>query len=145
MNAALDTRARVVLRPASLEAAALLLEWRNDEETRRQSFSTEPIGWEQHRAFLSRRIDRIQIAYSADGFPVGQVRIDEGWVSYSVSKVWRGRGFGAAIIAAVMGRSPLFADVKATNQPSLAIFRKLGWTECVVDGVHRFTYTPHAR
>ena len=42
----------VRLRPATIEDAQRLFEWRNDPQTRAQSLQQQPVAWESHLAWL---------------------------------------------------------------------------------------------
>ncbi|MDB5888528.1 MAG: GCN5-like N-acetyltransferase, partial [Rhodocyclales bacterium] len=46
--------ADIVLRPATLQDAALLLDWRNDPLTRLSSHSADEIPLDEHLAWLNR-------------------------------------------------------------------------------------------
>lgn len=114
------------LRPATMEDAELLLAWRNDPSTRRASFNASEIDLDTHKAWLTRKVHLIQVA-EVDGVPVGQVRIDEGEISYSIDAQYRGKGYGKAMVKAVMGDAPLTARVKTTNVASCVLLEHLGW------------------
>lgn len=140
-------------RPATMADSAWLLEWRNEEETRRQSFSMDPVTPEQHAAFLARKLHTIRmvrVGYPCNNFEIliGQVRVDEGVVSYSVRKGYRGCGYGTKIIRKLMKGDdpmvsfPLIADVRPSNAASLKVFRKLGWHEADSGDFVRFSFSP---
>jgi spore coat polysaccharide biosynthesis predicted glycosyltransferase SpsG len=72
----------LVARPATLEDARRLWEWRNDQATRVASLSSEVVGWDDHLAWLAdslTRTDRMLLVVeepaSSTG-PVGTVRWD---------------------------------------------------------------------
>lgn len=146
----------VRLRPASMDDADLLLDWRNDPLTRAMSFSAEPVPLADHLAWLARNLSTIRIAVAnpvagcavAGGFSVGTVRIHAGQVSYTVAPAHRGVGFGTAIIRAVMADLPLHALVKRVNVISCKVFRSLGWSEITIDSsdpdIAVFVYAPCA-
>ncbi|MCA9795568.1 MAG: GNAT family N-acetyltransferase [Candidatus Eremiobacteraeota bacterium] len=128
--------AEVTLRPAGLEDARLLLEWRNDPVTRSASHNGAPVGRAEHEAWLARSLAdpgrRLYVAETA-GEPVGTVRADRlerGWeLSWTVAPTARGRGVGTrAVQAALRARpgSPVWARVKVDNAASAAIARKAG-------------------
>jgi RimJ/RimL family protein N-acetyltransferase len=67
------------LRRATEADAELLLEWRNDPDTRSASFEQQPIGIEEHRAWLGRRLadpDCVLLVVELDGTPSGSMRLD---------------------------------------------------------------------
>jgi RimJ/RimL family protein N-acetyltransferase len=147
-----DVTAVVVLRPASAEDEALLLEWANDPGTRAASRSHEPITPATHHRWLGRRLTtpddaRIWIG-ETDGLPIGVVRFerrgaDRVEVSITVAPVSRGRGLArplleAGIVAArgVFGRVTILADVLPGNDASMRLFQAAGFTPLPVDAGH---------
>ena len=123
--------------------ADLLLEWRNDPVVREQSFTQDVIRLDQHIAWLARRIGSCQFQIAeVDGVPVGQVRVDNGEVSYSVAAEFRNRGYGTQMILAIMTQ-PLSASVKYSNPASCRVFERLGWAiVSAADGAITFRHTP---
>ncbi|MEK7556421.1 MAG: GNAT family N-acetyltransferase, partial [Patescibacteria group bacterium] len=97
------------IRLAELTDARLLLDWRNDPETRGQSVNTDEVAWADHWAWLERALENpyrsLWIA-EQDLVPVGTVRFDfdpaedpERWeLSWTVAPEVRGRGVGALIV-----------------------------------------------
>lgn len=133
----------VTLRDATAEDAGLLFAWANDPETRRQSFTTEPIGWDTHVAWLERVLADpnrdLWIGVLDDGTPVGQVRLDyeddRAEISYSVAPAHRGKRVSIPMVRAACRRSnvPVVAEIKAGNEPSLRLCRAAGFV-VVEDG-----------
>lgn len=132
----------VVLRRATADDARLLWEWANEPVTRAMSFTTEPIPWGHHCAWLHDRLRRtdslLLIATNSDGVAVGQVRFDisgdSAEISVSVAASLRGRGYGASIIrsgvAAVFALQPIMrvdAWVKPDNAASIQAFGAAGF------------------
>ena len=130
------------LRPARQEDCALLHEWRNHEDVRRQSFSPEVIPWEDHERWFRDKLDddeyAILMAEDPSGLAVGQIRFavqgDEGLVSINVSPDMTGRGLGTAIT--ILGRQWFCAHhpgkiavalVKPENGASRRMFLKGGF------------------
>jgi RimJ/RimL family protein N-acetyltransferase len=95
----------LTLRPATLADWRILLEWRNDPQTRRWSRQTAVIDEAHHRAWLAGvladRQRRLLIAESA-GQPVGTVRLDSvdhaTEVSWTVAPELRGQGVGRRLV-----------------------------------------------
>lgn len=143
VQAVLSARADMALtvRNAELVDESLLLEWANDAETRRNAFSSKPITLKEHRAWFRRRIRDFErcvlcIAETASAVPLGQIRFDkksDEWeISYSVARIFRGRGLGRSMLAAGIarfrqekGQSLLVANVKPENMASRRIFEML--------------------
>ena len=81
------------LRRATTQDIKLLFKWANDSETRKNSFNTNPISWEEHQAWFARKIadDKSEIYIFMDFFvPVGMVRLDfedehTAVISYSIA------------------------------------------------------------
>ena len=131
------------LRPAKRNDCQLLFEWVNDPAVRETSFSSAPIPWEQHEAwFASKQNDsacRILIAEDEEGKPVGQFRVDfrsteEGEIDVSLSRNFRGTGYGSLLID--LGVRSVFAEttmdrlnafVKAENNASRKAFEHAGF------------------
>jgi len=115
--------------------ARLLYVWRNDPEAIRASVSTEPIGWAEHEAWLSKTLastDHLIRVVEEEGTPVAAVRADRqptGWkLSWMVAKEARGRRIGRRMlklfVADLDGR--LFALVRRDNIASAKIAAAAG-------------------
>lgn len=141
------------LRPATLEDAGLLLDWRNDPVSRRSFFDQREIGTPEHAAWLERTLRTpatpVWVAVDGSGAPVGSVRWVEfpavaageaapRWrrhaaVSLVVAPGCRGSGLGVQILrlaealARERGVDVLNADVKADNVASLITFLRAGY------------------
>jgi len=125
----------IILRPATIQDADLLLEWRNDPETRKASHNTAEVQRDEHISWLSRTLNnpnrRLFVA-EEDGAPVGTVRaeLSEGvWeLSWTVSPLARGRGVGKRMVALLASQisAPIRAEVKAGNIASARIAEHTG-------------------
>lgn len=133
------------LRPATVADTDLLLSWRNDPETRRQSKTSGEISRQDHVAWLDGVLadpDRRLLIAEADGGPVGSVRADrqaECWLlSWAVAPPARGKGYGKAIVAAMVDglQGEIRAEVKSDNTASLRIAEAVGMTKIgEIDGL----------
>lgn len=123
----------------------LLYNWANDEETRKNSFSSEPIAFAEHEAWFEKSMKdqdrKMYLCYHA-GNPVGLLRLDlsrngddtNAYVSYQIAPGFRHRGYGKQMLlqgeklTKIIG-APLqwIAEVKADNQASVNIFQNLGY------------------
>jgi len=127
-----------------MDDAELLWRWANDAETRRNAFSKSTIPFEEHFAWLERRLrsDATRIWIFSDGDdPVGQVRFDiEGdraEVDIAVAPDRRRRGYGRAMLAGAIRRLRAergdrvrpTASVLEDNTRSLRMFRACGFKE----------------
>lgn len=96
---------QVYFRKVSAQDEELLLEWRNDKETRKQSFHTAPVTKEKHHEWFEKALKNekiILLLFVCDGVPIGTVRIEkndlEADISYSIAPAYRGQGFGREMI-----------------------------------------------
>jgi len=127
----------VKLRAATLEDARLLLDWRNDAETRANSHNRDAVPWDAHRAWLAAAIAdpaRELLIAERDGVAVGTVRFDRAGddtvLSWTVAPAQRGRGVGRAMVRRAVERVPearLRAEIVASNARSIAIARAAGF------------------
>lgn len=131
----------VTLRPATLDDATALLEWRNDPETRRMSLSSDIVSPSEHAAWLSTSLtstERLLFVALIDGSSVGQVRLDaKGAGTYEVSITiaphCRGRGLAArALVAAEQearghGITRLEATIRPENEASVRAFKRASY------------------
>ncbi len=125
----------ILLRPAKLSDADLLLAWRNDPLTRVNSHNSVLITREAHIAWLEASLQlptrRIWIA-EQHGTPVGSIRADktdEHWLlSWAVAPEHRGHGVGCGMLIAALGRidGPVRAEIKADNSASRRIASAAG-------------------
>jgi RimJ/RimL family protein N-acetyltransferase len=136
-------------RKAEMGDAELLWRWANDRETRENSFSSEPIAYADHMAWLERRLasDRTRFwIFSDAGVPVGHVRFDltgqVAEIGITVAPERRGRGYGKALLAQALrclrdemgdGVRPR-ASVLAHNTASLRLFAACGFAPVAGDG-----------
>jgi RimJ/RimL family protein N-acetyltransferase len=123
------------LRPVTFADAELLLVWRNDPLTRRNSFCASKVKLSEHQKWLKSSLSnpdrKIYIAVE-NNIPVGTVRGDFSQagceVSWTVAPEYRRRGFGRRIVQAAVSLlgSPVFARIKQGNLPSEKIARAAG-------------------
>ena len=146
---------RLCLRKATEADAETLFQWRNDSETRANSFHTEPIPYEEHVAWLKTTLrDPAQAIYilCEDGVPIGQVRLSTkngvGTISYSIAPACRARGYGRAILRlaenlCVERGEPhvLRGYVKKKNVASQMIFEALGYIGREASDMNCLVYT----
>lgn len=135
----------ISLRLATIQDTDLLLEWRNDPETRKACHNTAIVQREEHISWLSRTLDnpnrRLYIA-EENSVPVGTVRADlsEGvWeLTWMVSSSARGRGVAKRMVALLVHQipEPVRAEVKAENIASARIAEHVGMEfERETDGI----------
>ena len=132
---AINMRSDIVLRLATKEDSDLLLEWRNDGETRKESHNTRQIGPDEHAAWLARSLDdrnRKLLIAEENGVPVGTVRADflqgEWEMSWTVSPAARRRGLAKRMVFLFASQisEPIRAEVKVGNIASARVAESAG-------------------
>lgn len=105
------------LREVTMEDAEMILEWRNDAVTRKNSFSEDEIDLETHKNWLGRRLEDEGCALYMlmdVGECVGHLRIDKigevGELSYMIAPDRRGQGYGKKMIE--LAQQMVTEDVK---------------------------------
>lgn len=132
------------LRRVREDDCKLLWEWANDPEVRAASFSMDPIPWEEHLEWFSRKLHDpnclIFIALDDQDNPVGQVRFDvdetgEAEIDVSIDKSKRGSGYGSLLIRRALEEifrvrpiRTVHAFVKLNNERSVRAFEKANFT-----------------
>lgn len=94
------------LRKAQLEDALLVLEWRNDETSRKNSFNQEVISQETHLNWFKKKLSDesclFYILEDEEG-PAGCIRLDVtkdiGEISSMIEPSRRGKGYGTIIMS----------------------------------------------
>ena len=117
----------------------LVYEWINDDEVRKNSFNTNKIKYEEHVNWYREKInsDNCKMYLLADSNNnIGIVRLekknDEKIISYSISKEYRGKGYGYKILLEfekelikLYKKVKVIAYVKKENIASIRIFTSL--------------------
>jgi RimJ/RimL family protein N-acetyltransferase len=135
-------------RPALISDATLLWRWRNDPMTRANSFTQSPVGWQEHRAWLTRKLESSAaqlcwlLVVEQDGQPAAIVRFDReedgAEVSITVAPECRGAGIGAdalriaidGLFAQIASLRKIVAYIKADNQASVKVFERASFVCC---------------
>ncbi len=151
------------IRLAQSDDAELLWNWANDNSVRERSFNQEPIAWQSHLEWFSRRLaspDARFYLLLEDGEPVGQIRFDRdaggqaAEISFSIAKEHRGRGFGSEILCLTAARAAtdlncreIIGFVIEGNEASSKAFLRAGFaTEGTFDfrghRAYRFIWQP---
>ncbi len=131
------------LRKVTTDDAGIILDWRNDEITRKNSFSSEIIALEDHVKWLERKLtdpDCHMYILEDEGRAVGNIRFDVldngnvAEISYMVSPNERGHGYGKKIllmaddIVKPLGVKVLTGLVKEDNIASRKCFEAAGYS-----------------
>ncbi|MBC9933819.1 GNAT family N-acetyltransferase [Chitinophaga qingshengii] len=129
----------MILRKVNMEDWPLLLEWRNDIETRNNSHHPEPVAEEDHKRWLNTVLNNpnrhLYIAVD-DNEPVGTVRADfephtqTYELSWTISPQFRGKGVGkkmvGLLVALLATGAKVRAEVKKGNIASAKIAESAG-------------------
>lgn len=134
-----DTKhTELILRHASMDDAQILLDWRNDPETRASSLNHDEVGWDGHLEWLSRSLenpDRILCIALVSGNPVGTVRADKNSddsyeISYTIAPSSRGKGIGKRMVLQfaeeMLAGHRITANIRRGHRASESIARALG-------------------
>lgn len=131
---------RLRLKPVRDEDCRLLWEWANDPEVRSMAFSSEPILWEEHVQWLTRKLREptcfLFVALDDQDTPVGQVRFDidkgeEANIDVSIDRSKRRSGHGSLLINRAVEEifrvapvETVHALIKPHNKGSIKAFEK---------------------
>lgn len=118
-------------------------EWANEEETRKNSFHTERISWQEHEVWYDNILnsDKEALFVCMDFMkPVGNIYVDwtkeeKAYISYNVDPEYRESGYEQQMLALMeqemrgkLGENSCFyAEVKAGNEASVHVFEKAGY------------------
>lgn len=145
----------IVLRPATIGDADLLLAWRNDGGTRHASHNTAEVSREEHVAWLNKVLrdgTRQLFIAEEEGVAVGTVRADMAdgihELSWTVAPEARGHGVAKRMVAALASQisEPLRAEIKADNTASVRVAEHAGmYLKCEADGILYYARGPIPR
>ena len=127
------------LRKATYDDWPLLLGWRNDPETRKNSHTMLFISEQDHKEWLKKNLkDKSKHFYIGvvDKFPVGIVRAETDnqtdiiVLSWTIAPGNRGKGVGKELVKAFADMMPtrIRAEIKKGNIPSCKIAEYAGMT-----------------
>jgi len=145
-------------RAAEAADEKLLLNWANDPMVRENSFERLWISDEIHHEWFVSRLKadssvRIYIIETESRLPVGQVRFeldDLGWeINFSIADFARSLGLGTRLLNVAIREfriavphAPLVGRVKASNNASAGVFRRLGFKQTQRSNYLIFTCAP---
>lgn len=126
------------VRRATIDDMLDVLSWRNDPVAVTMS-RTGAVDEAQHRAWFPGAIDssnRVLLIAEEAGTKLGMVRFDrsgDAWItSINLAAEFRGRGIGQRALALAIeasGCSPLLAEIRGDNVPSIRIFERCGFRQ----------------
>ena len=131
----------------------LIFDWSNDEEVRKNSFSSEKIKFEDHKNWFQKKINEADyyiLFFLVDGKETGLVRLavsdNVGTISYQISREYRGKGLGKLMLELLESyvlenniASNLYGEVKEENISSQRIFERLGYKKTVEENKIEYT------
>ncbi len=138
----IEVRMEVYLRDVTELDRELLYRWANDEDVRKNSFSTKRISYEEHCEWFAKVMQNEyckQWILQAGEEPVGQIRItiegENAEIGYSICAEHRGVGYGKLLLELARRRvqmdlpnvKKLIARVKPGNIASLKAFESCGY------------------
>ena len=144
------------LRNATIEDAQDVFNWRNDPETRENSFNKEEIDLESHMLWFGKRLGRentLMYILMNGNKKVGNIRIDiegtTGEISYMIAPKARGKGYGKKILALLEKTlseteageriNRLKGSVLKNNKASCRCFVSNGYTQSEEEDSYSFT------
>lgn len=136
------------LEKASIEQKELYFTWVNDSATRKFSIHNQPVSYEEHCKWFDEKLhdkNVLMLICKYGAICIGRIRVDfltaeEGEISFSIAKEYRGKGFGYKILELLEdylqkeyeGQNIslcLIAKVKSDNIPSQKCFEKMGYVK----------------
>jgi RimJ/RimL family protein N-acetyltransferase len=135
----------LIYRPAQSVDVQLFFDWANDPLTRQQSFNINPISWDKHVDWFTKKIidpNTLMLVFdNQQGEPVGQVRLErlgpEIIIGISLDAAFRGQGLAHHMIRAAAEafrgqfsdvNHPVHAYIRPENRASIRSFEKAGFT-----------------
>lgn len=130
----------------------LYYDWANDPTVRANSLNSEPIPFENHLSWFSKRLqsENAHLLILVQGSEkVGQIRLEkegELWnINYSIAAEHRGKGLGKKIVALALDLFPNYhflARVQQTNNASLKVFEALNFKRVIDEEIVIFELHP---
>lgn len=141
-------------RPATIEDAQMLLDWRNEPSTRSASRNKDEISWPEHISWLSKtlaREDRKLLIVEHGDIPVGTARWDQlaedKWeVSITVNPALRGQGLARGVLRAaeevleIKTPTQLVAAIHLDNAASRSLFAQAAYLPHLPTNAEGFTH-----
>lgn len=125
-----------------MDDAQLIFDWSNDPLVRQQSFQNNPIVWEDHLVWLSKKIkSEIDVLWIVEQHeqPVGFVRFENitehPTIGILVDQAHRGQGLASQILTqasasfTVKFGKPIYAYIKQQNTASVKAFERAGYVQ----------------
>lgn len=144
------------MRMASLDDVAIYYNWANDEDVRRNSYSTEKIDFDAHVSWFTKKINSEDCFFyfftNVENKPVGQVRIDnsddEFVIGISVDSEFRKSNYSTSMLVMACSdylnkfeNRTIIAYIKEQNIASLKTFLNAGFNcleQIEINGTNSF-------
>jgi len=130
-------RSSFILRRVNKSDWKVLLDWRNDETTRKNSFNDELISIDTHKTYIEDTLtnpNRTLFIMEYNNVPVGTIREDrlgrnEFQLSYTIGPKYRKNKIGQTMISEYLIRrnGSFRCEVQESNIPSIKMIEKLGF------------------
>ena len=129
----------IKFRMAGIEDAKLIFDWANDVEVRAASFYSEPISWENHLNWFTKKLNdknSLFLIFHQETKPVGLVRIDnsdEAIIGISIDSRFRGKRLAPTLLNKACSEfwkkhnQSVLAFIKNTNIASVKSFEAAGF------------------
>lgn len=132
----------IFFRKADMKDLDLTYIWANDKETRKNSFDSNEIGFDEHKDWFKKKLDSCNshiYIFMNGSSPIGVLRLDVhddiSEISYSIDQKYRGQGYGKKMLLELEKlinedralSKHLKAEVKFDNIASQKIFEKLNY------------------
>jgi RimJ/RimL family protein N-acetyltransferase len=127
------------LRKATFNDWKILLDWRNDPTTRKNSFETGEVSEQTHKLWFNDSLlnpNRSIYILENNSIPVGSIRSDIHWnnqsvLSWSIAPDQRGKGYGTKILEIYLQdkKGEFIAEIKPENIASIKMVEKNGFTK----------------
>ncbi len=154
----LEKERGLTLRRANSKDVLTYFKWANDTDVRKNSVSTEPILFADHKSWFDRKLkneNAVLYILEKNGIPLGQVRLDRtnttAEIDYSIAKKYRGKGYGEIILKKSIQdyylnypNDLITAKAKVSNMASNRVFEKLGFKRrgsSVAKGIRYSSYS----
>lgn len=129
----------MILREATIADWKILLEWRNDPTTRKNSFTQKSISESSHKTWLTNSLlnpDRKIYILEYNSTPIGTIRSDKTnentyILSWNISPDQRGKGYGVKILELFLKNKTgkFIAEIKPGNVASIRMVEKNGFSK----------------
>jgi len=135
----------IKIRKAKINDCKDVFNWRNDELTRKVSFSSDPVSYDDHLRWFNDSLSdpsrTIYIGENHNGNKIGVIRLDRrnkdvAEFNINIAPEMRGKGYGSRLIELACvsysqeyGQCLFLARIKKDNLASFKTFKKAGFIE----------------